>query len=390
MAHHSHRVAPPPGAGCGPARRRAGPAAPARCVTSTVSVQDIKLWTVQETSAAPPAAGPSLPWPAASATGIGSMPGTDPAQACAVVLAELPDFPFLPELPGRGVGADLLGRTAAMLVDLPVETTPRGWKLATHPGRDQRQAESFLAYDLDAIQEAADGYAGPLKVSVCGPLTLAAGFELSRSVNPALSDTGALADLTASLAEGLAAHVRTIRERIPGARVVVQVDEPSLPAVLAGRVRTASGLNYVRALDEQVATATLRSVLGATPEFTVVHCCAAEFPFDFVWKAGAGAVSFDLGLLGRAGIDAVAEIADAGLGLLAGAVPAVTTGGARPGEPQQTAQAVVTMWRQTSLDARLFASQVVITPACGLAGAAPPRPARRWRTAAMRPGSRRR
>lgn len=345
---------------------------PGRCVTSTVSVQDIKLWTVQETSAAPPPSGrPSLPWAAASATGIGSMPGTDPAQACAVVLDELPDFPFLPELPGRGVGADLLGRAAAMLVDLPVETAPRGWKLATHPGRDQRQAESFLAYDLDAIQEAADGYAGPLKVTVCGPLTLAAGIELSRSVNPAVSDAGALADLTASLAEGLAAHVSSIRERIPGARVVVQVDEPSLPAVLAGRVRTASGLNYVRALDEQVATTTLRSVLEATPEFTVVHCCAAEFPFDFVRKAGAGAVSFDLGLLGRAGIDAVAETADAGLGLLVGAVPAVTGGGARPDEPQQTAEAVATMWRRTSLDARLFAGQVVITPACGLAGAAP-------------------
>ncbi len=51
------------------------------------------------------------------------MPGTDPDEATAVVLGELPDLPHLPELPARGPGADLVGRTAALLVDLPVETT---------------------------------------------------------------------------------------------------------------------------------------------------------------------------------------------------------------------------------------------------------------------------
>lgn len=342
---------------------------------SAVSVLDIKLGTVQETPAAQQAAHPktrSLPWPAASATGIGSMPGTDPAGACAVVLGELPDFPFLPELPGRGAGADMIGRATAMLVDLPAETTARGWKLATHPGRDQRRAAGFLSYDLDAIAGAADGYAGPLKISVCGPVTLAAGIELSRSVNPALADPGALADLTASLAEGLAAHVREVGERVPGARVVVQVDEPSLPAALAGRVRTASGLNFVPPLDEMVASAALRSVLEATAQFTIVHSCAPGFPFGFVTGAGAGAVSFDLSLLRREDLDAVAEAADAGAGLLAGAVPAGGgDAGAQPRPPRQTAEAVAEMWRRTSLDPRQFAGQVVITPACGLAGAAP-------------------
>jgi methionine synthase II (cobalamin-independent) len=342
-------------------------------------VQDIKLRIVQETSAVEastvqqtvPSDTRALPWPEASATGVGSMPGTDPVQACAVVLDELPDFPFLPELPGRGAGADMIGRAAALLVDLPVETTARGWKLAARPGRDQRRAEGFLSYDLDAITEAADGYAGPLKISVCGPVTLAAGVELSRSVNPALADPGALADLTASLAEGVAAHVRAIRQRIPGARLVVQVDEPSLPAALAGRVRTASGLNFVRALDEPAASAALRSVLAATAEFTVVHCCARQFPFSFVKDAGAGAVSFDLGLLRHEDADVIAEIADAGLGLLAGAVPAGGDSGAKPRPPRQTAEAVTELWHRTSLDPRQFAGQVVITPACGLAGAAP-------------------
>ena len=71
-----------------------------------------------------------FPWPAASATGVGSRPGTDPRGAMAVVLGELPELPHLVELPNRGPGADLIGRTANLLVDLPVQTTERGWRLA--------------------------------------------------------------------------------------------------------------------------------------------------------------------------------------------------------------------------------------------------------------------
>lgn len=46
--------------------------------------------------------GPRYPWPAGSATGVGSMPGTNPAEAMRVIVGELPDFPYLPELPDRG------------------------------------------------------------------------------------------------------------------------------------------------------------------------------------------------------------------------------------------------------------------------------------------------
>jgi hypothetical protein len=356
-----------------------------------VSALDIKLSTVHDIAAQDTTPARPLPWPAASATGIGSMPGTDPAAACAVVLDELPDFPFLPELPARGVGADIIGRTASLLLDLPVETTTRGWRFATHPGRDQRAAASFLSYDLDAAQQAAEGYTGAYKISVCGPLTLAARIELSRSMNPALADPGALADLTNSLAEGVAAHVLGVRERIPGATVVVQLDEPALPAVLLGRVPTASGLGTVRALDQIVASAMLRSVLGATTAFTVLHCCAADYPFLLAREVGAGAASFDLALMGRAGVDGVAETGDAGLGLLVGAVPTDAQGwaargsgargsgargsGARgsgaSGLARDTASAVVTMWRHTSLAPGQLAEQVVITPACGLAGLSP-------------------
>jgi methionine synthase II (cobalamin-independent) len=315
-----------------------------------------------------------FPWPRASATGIGSMPGDDVGQTCRVVFGELPGLPFLPELPDRGPGADMVGRAAALLVDLPVQITPRGWQLADRPGRDLTRAAGYWSQDLDTLEEVASGYTGALKISICGPWTLAAALELSHSVNPALADAGAVADLTESLAEGLAARAADVRKRVPGATLIVQLDEPSLPAALAGRVPTASGLNVVPAVDSAVASQRLRTVLEAASAATVVHCCAERTPFPVIRAAGASAVSFDLSLLPRRDTDLIAELASGGLGLLVGALP--TSSAERlvsgpPLLPRETAERVVTLWRRTGLTPGKLAEQVVISPACGLAGVSP-------------------
>jgi Cobalamin-independent synthase, Catalytic domain len=295
------------------------------------------------------------------------MPGTSPAEAVAVVLGELPGFPHLPELPGRGPGADMIGRTAALLVDMPVETTARGWRLAERRGRDLGRAAGFLAADMDATEAATAGFAGTFKVQVCGPWTLAAALELTRSIEPALADPGAVSDLTASLAEGLSGHVAVVRRMLPQATIVVQVDEPGLPGVLAGSVPSASGLRRVPPVEEPTAAAGLRAVLAAAAAPTVVHCCAPAFPFGCVRAAGAGAVSFELSLLRRDEEDSVGETAEAGLGLLAGAVPALSA----RGDPRQTAGNVIAWWRRIGLAESRLAEQVVVTPACGLAAASP-------------------
>jgi len=156
-----------------------------------------------------------------------------------VVAGELPDFPYLPELPDRGPGADLTGRTAALLVDMPAEVTPRGWRLAERPGRDVARARSMLASDLDVLEEVLQGFEGPLKIQLCGPWTLAATLELTRTMNKALADPGAVADLTASLAEGAAAYAADVAKRVPGGKLVVQFDEPALPSVVEGLVPSA-------------------------------------------------------------------------------------------------------------------------------------------------------
>src|ERR1700722_13847054 len=97
----------------------------------------------------------AFPWASGTATGVGSMPGENPLEAARVVAGELPDFPYLAELPGRGPGADITGRAAGLLVDIPVELAgPRGWRIAERPGIDLRRARSLLSTDLDAMEEA--------------------------------------------------------------------------------------------------------------------------------------------------------------------------------------------------------------------------------------------
>jgi methionine synthase II (cobalamin-independent) len=324
------------------------------------------------------------------------MPGDNPMEAARVIAGELPGLPFLAELPGRGPGADITGRAAALLVDIPVELAgPRGWRIAERPGRDLRRARSMLSADLDAMEEALDGYAGPVKIQLAGPWTLAATMEQSRSLNPALADPGLVADLASSLAEGAAAHVAEVAKRIPRANILVQFDEPALPAVLHGAVPTPSGLSRVRAIEDEVARERLHAVLAAANSYRLVHCCGHDIPFGVIMSAGADAVSFDPSQLRRADFDGFAEAAEAGLGMLIGALPA--TGPAtgpqensqqrRSGRdererptPSDTARIVRDLWRKMDLPPDQCAPQVVITPACGLAGASPKqaRDALRW------------
>ena len=324
------------------------------------------------------------------------MPGTNPAEAMRVVVGELPDFPYQPELPDRGPGADLAGRTAALLVDIAVEVTPRGWRVAERPGRDLARARSMLSTDLDVLEETLDGFRGPLKVQLCGPWTLAATLELPRTMNVAVADPGAVADLTASLAEGAAAFAADVAKRVPGARLVVQFDEPALPAVAEGSVPTASGLSRLAAIEPHTLQERLALIIASTHAYTIVHCCARSVPFGLIRASGADGVAFDLGQLRRGDEDGVAESAEAGLGLLTGAVPAVpdqaagetgpsgsggpsggggAAGSGGPGggssEARETAERVIRMWRRLGLSLATCAEQTVITPACGLAGASP-------------------
>lgn len=313
----------------------------------------------------------SFPWEVGSATGVGSYPGDDPDEALRIVLGELPELPHLPELPNRGPGADLTGRTAGMLVDLPVHLQPSGWRFTDRPGRDLRRARDHMARDLDVLEELAGRHDGPFKIQACGPWTLAATIEL-RNGDRALRDPGAARDLTASLAEGVAGHVAEVRRRLPSARILLQLDEPALPAVLAGRVPTASGFSRLAPVEAATAEHGLRQVIetacGGDAAFPVVHCCARDVPYGLLRGAGAKAISVDLALVPDRHDDAVGETIDAGVGLWLGVAPG--TDAALPAL-KDTAAPVRELWRRLGFPPTRLAEQVVITPACGLAGASP-------------------
>ncbi|MFI1710740.1 methionine synthase [Streptomyces griseoruber] len=306
--------------------------------------------------------------PYGPATGVGSLPGGDAREAVRTATGSFEDFPFLPELPARGPGADMIGRTAGMLVELYARVEPSGWRLGDHPGRDTKRARSWLGEDLDALEEFTQDYDGPLKVQAVGPWTLASALEL-RNGEAALSDPGACRDLAASLAEGLRLHLAEVRRRIPGARPVLQLDEPSLTSVLTGRVRSASGYRTHRAVDRQLVEATLRDVAGVHGDGpVVVHSCAPDVPFALLRRAGVAGISFDFSLLTERDEEAIGEAVEGGTRLFAGVVPGTD---AALSDPASSVMGVRTLWRRLGLQPGLLAESVTITPACGLAGASP-------------------
>jgi methionine synthase II (cobalamin-independent) len=309
------------------------------------------------------------------ASGVGSFPGADAAafdEALRVVLGELPGLPHLPEVPGRGAQADMTGRALAVVAELGADLQRAGWRLTgAAPGIDQRRARSLLAQDLDAFEEHTQGYAGPLKVQVAGPWTLAATVERPAG-DRLLADHGARRDLAQGLAEGLRAHVADLARRVPGAALFVQVDEPALPTVLAGKVPTASGFHRHRSVDDPMASPALEWVMsaiaesGATP---IVHCCASEVPFGLLAGAGAQGISVDLGALGPSAYDRLAEVLEGGRTLMLGVVPGVDPA-TWPDDGSLT-ERVLRVLHMLGLDPVGPETQgdLVITPSCGLAGA---------------------
>ncbi|WP_327370006.1 methionine synthase [Streptomyces sp. NBC_01217] len=308
------------------------------------------------------------------ATGIGSMPGGDAREAAKTVTGSFGDgagLPYLAELPARGPGADMIGRTIGLLVEMYGHVEPSGWRISDRPGRDTRRARSWLGEDLDALEEFTQGYEGPLKVQAVGPWTLAAALE-RRGGEAALGDPGACRDLAGSLAEGLRAHLAEVRRRVPGADVILQLDEPSLTGVLTGQIRTASGYRTYRAVDRQVVEGTLREVLATAGDgATVVHSCAPAVPFALLRRAGADGISFDFSLLTEREEEAIGEAVEGGTQLFLGVVPSADPASGGLSDPGGSVMGVRTLWRRLGLNPGTLTESVVITPSCGLAGASP-------------------
>ena len=205
------------------------------------------------------------------------MPGADPREAAAIVAGELA-LPHIPELPARGVGADLIGRTAALLIDIPVDHVHRTYRLASTPTSITRRARDFLRWDVDALEEQWEirglrGEVTTVKVQACGPFTVAAHAEL-RGGHKIIRDRGAVRDVAASLAAGVAEHAAEVERRL-GVNVVVQLDEPSIGAVIDGTVTPLTRLDPIAPIAEPELAQTLETMAGEIGRPMILHSCAA-------------------------------------------------------------------------------------------------------------------
>ncbi len=292
-----------------------------------------------------------------------------------MVVGELHQLPHLVELPGRGVGADLIGRAGALLVDIAIDTVPRGYRIAHGRSSVTRRAASLLDEDIDALEEAweAVGLRGSertVKVQAPGPVTLAAHLELPGG-HRAITDAGAVRDLTRSLAEGVAALRAQLMRRL-GAAVIVQLDEPSLPAALAGRLTGVTSLSPVHPVDQAVVTELLDECVAVVGGDVAVHSCSADLPWKLLQRSLIAAVSVDTHTLTAADMDGIGEFIESGRTVLLGAVPTVpaSASGARP-SAAQIATTVAGVTDRLGFGRAVLRDRIGVTPACGLATATP-------------------
>jgi len=310
-----------------------------------------------------------------TATGLGSWPGEDPVEAAKIIRGELgsPHLPFLAELPDRGVGSDALGRTATLLEELAVDVQPYGWRLVDRPGKDFRRAASALATDINVLADVAgmeDNPAAEIKVQLVGPLSLAAGLHLHNGER-ALIDYGARRDLAASLAAGVGPYLARVAAAVPGARIVVQIDEPDIAAVLAGTIPTSSGYRTLRAVPSSEARESWRVVLdtlrAAGAAEIVISVPEVEAPFEQILAAGADGIAVPLRALTSRQWEQLAGAAEAGKRLWIGAL---NVAGETLPRAADCVDAVWRPWRQLGLSPEGI-STIRLTPSSGLAGRTP-------------------
>ena len=276
--------------------------------------------------------------------------------------SELWDLPYLPELPGRGPGAEMIGRALGLL-EIGVERGTTRWRVAGTYGPEQRRAKAMLRDDLDVLAEVLDGYQGPLKVSLTGPYTLLALVDLARG-EPMVVDAGARRDLVQAHLAAVQELTARVRALVPGAEPLMQLDEPALGGVADGAIRSSSGLRQCPPVEPEEFGRAYRDLASLDPGL-VVHSCAPA-PWRPLMDAGVHAFAVDADVPGD--IDLLAEHVDGGGNLWLGIVST------SPGAQVPTADQVVTRtldWlRPLELGDRLL-GHLALTPACGLASFTP-------------------
>jgi len=316
-----------------------------------------------------------------AATGIGSVPFTDPQETVALVLETLPQIPYWPQMVRLGYLEDMAAQAARGLPGLKVDEANRTVAMDPDLSREEALAQFYeivLSGDLTPFAfEAQDargffallaavasqGSIGPaLKGQLSGPVTFA-GVVKDAGGKPILYDR----ELTQAVCSGLARKVAWQAEKFRelGKEPIVFLDEPFL---------TGFGSAYLPISKDEVAgilTQTLEEARGAAagPITLGMHCCG-NTDWSLLLNAPIDILSFDsFGYFDSLRLydQALAHYLDRGGWLAWGLVP--TNEDFKP----ETAD---TLWQRFQAQMNHLAedvhrglkeilSQSLLTPACG-------------------------
>jgi hypothetical protein len=287
------------------------------------------------------------------ATGIGSLPHTDPVAAAELVLRCHPNLPAAPQLPARDAREGVVAQWLRALPEVDIE---RDGTLIIRGQSDEPPecvfdtcAHSGLLAFLDAASERT-----PLRVKVqlTGPLTL--GVALCDAGMPPARAFRRAAIVVREWAAALEALVET---QLPGTGLVLFFDEPALVAWRRGD----------DPVDREAAIDVLSGALAAVDCVTGVHVCSDG---DIALALEAGPEVLGLPVRGSLVDEAVAlaRFLDGDGWVAWGAVPTD-----RPvGESAQPHwRALASVWCELTkrgCDPVPLRTRGLITPACGLAG----------------------
>ena len=290
--------------------------------------------------------------------GLGELPGASIIAAADIIAGETGDLRQLPILPDRGV--DVVGLTTGILPGINVDAGPRSWVLSTRPQLRTRRMWDRVEADLDQCEEAWGTRIDAVKIQVAGPWTLSASIELSNG-HRALTDAGALRDLTESLIAGIQEYSADVRARFD-TEVCVQLDEPLLAQVRDGSLPGTSQFDEIPSIND----ADLGERLAGVIERAEVRYLN-QTGYPPLWKvaqvAGVETCQVTLDTVrGSEQYDSMGHALAAGM--------RVGLGMTRAGDdrdPRHLAVDVARMWDELGLDRTLLTHAVDVHPRGGLA-----------------------
>ena len=290
--------------------------------------------------------------------GLGELPGASIIAAADIVVGETGDLRQLPILPARGV--DVVGLTTGILPGINVDAGPRSWVLSARPQLRTRRMWDRVEADLDQCEQAWGTRIDAVKIQVAGPWTLSASIELSNG-HRALTDTGALRDLTESLIAGIQEYSADVRARFD-TEVYVQLDEPLLAQVRDGSLPGTSQFDEIPSINDVDLGERLAGVIEPAE---VRYLNQTGYPP--LWKVAqvAGVETCQVTLDTVRG----SEQYD-GMGHALAAGMRVGLGMTRAGDdrdPRHLAVDIARMWDELGLDRTLLTHAVDVHPRNGLA-----------------------